>query len=113
MTTYVSHSSSVSSRMKTKNAKDLKYRLLVQKYEINRRLYKAIASNMNLPLILRREAFIQLRLLPISSSETRIKNRCIYSGRSKSVLKYFRLSRLSFREAARQGLLPGVFKSSW
>lgn len=44
---------------------------------------------------------------------TKINNYCIISGRSKSVYKDFRLSRIKFRELARSGQLYGVTKSSW
>jgi ribosomal protein S14 len=47
------------------------------------------------------------------SSLTRVRNRCILSGRSGSVLSVFRLSRIRFRELALLGKLPGVKKASW
>lgn len=48
-----------------------------------------------------------------NSSVTRVKNRCLLTNRSKSIIKFFRLSRLSFREKARNGELLGVVRSSW
>jgi ribosomal protein S14 len=47
------------------------------------------------------------------SSLTRVRNRCVLSGRSGSVLSAFRLSRIRFRELALLGKLPGVKKASW
>jgi small subunit ribosomal protein S14 len=47
------------------------------------------------------------------SSLTRVRNRCVVSGRSGSVLSDFRLSRIRFRELALRGKLPGVKKASW
>jgi small subunit ribosomal protein S14 len=47
------------------------------------------------------------------SSLTRVRNRCVLSGRSGSVLSVFRLSRIRFRELALLGKLPGVQKASW
>jgi ribosomal protein S14 len=47
------------------------------------------------------------------SSLTRVRNRCVLSGRSGSVLSVFRLSRIRFRELALLGKLPGVKKASW
>jgi len=41
------------------------------------------------------------------------KNRCVFSLRSRSPLRFFRLSRIIFRSAASSGLLLGVKKSSW
>jgi small subunit ribosomal protein S14 len=47
------------------------------------------------------------------SSLTRVRNRCVLSGRGGSVLSVFRLSRIRFRELALLGKLPGVKKASW
>jgi ribosomal protein S14 len=44
---------------------------------------------------------------------TRAFNRCSLTGRSRSFIRYFGLSRLTFRELARKGAIPGVKKSSW
>jgi small subunit ribosomal protein S14 len=51
--------------------------------------------------------------LPRSSSPVRIKNRCAISGRSRGYLRAFGLSRITFRELAREGKIPGVKKASW
>jgi len=48
-----------------------------------------------------------------NSSLTRIKNICILTGRSRSVYRFFKLSRIQFRKLASQGRLPGVSKYSW
>jgi small subunit ribosomal protein S14 len=54
-----------------------------------------------------------LRQLPRDSSATRIRNRCAMTGRPRAFLRQFGLSRITFREMALQGLLPGVTKASW
>jgi small subunit ribosomal protein S14 len=54
-----------------------------------------------------------LAKLPRNSSPTRWKNRCIETGRSRSYMRQFGLSRLSFREHASKGEIPGVTKASW
>lgn len=54
-----------------------------------------------------------LHRLPRNSSPTRRKNRCIESGRPRAFMRQFGLSRLSFREHANKGEIPGVTKSSW
>ena len=48
-----------------------------------------------------------------TSSLTRIKNRCILTGRARSVYRFFKLSRLQLRKWASYGNLPGVSKYSW
>lgn len=54
-----------------------------------------------------------LHLLPRNSAPTRRKNRCSETGRPRAFMRQFGLSRLSFREHAVKGEIPGVTKSSW
>ena len=54
-----------------------------------------------------------LAKLPRDASPTRLVNRCSMSGRRHGYLRKFRCSRLTFREAALNGLIPGVQKASW
>ena len=53
------------------------------------------------------------RKLPRNSSPSRLKSRCEVTGRSRGYMRKFGLSRITFREMASQGLLPGIRKSSW
>lgn len=57
--------------------------------------------------------YIGLTLLPRDASPTRLVNRCEFSGRRRAFIRRFRLSRISFRELASAGMIPGVTKSSW
>lgn len=54
-----------------------------------------------------------LAKLPRNASPTRRTNRCIETGRSRGYMRQFGLSRISFREHAVKGEIPGVTKSSW
>ncbi|HTE58112.1 MAG TPA: 30S ribosomal protein S14 [Verrucomicrobiae bacterium] len=54
-----------------------------------------------------------LHNLPRNSSPTRRKNRCVETGRPRGFMRQFGLSRISFREHASKGEIPGVTKSSW
>jgi small subunit ribosomal protein S14 len=54
-----------------------------------------------------------LAQLPRNASPTRVVNRCAMSGRRHGFLRKFGVSRLTFREAALNGLIPGVVKASW
>lgn len=99
--------------MGNQNRRDARRRRLVQRYEVERRLYKAMSQDMGLPTNVRRSALLQLCSLPRNSSLVRVQNRCVVSGRARSVSSTMKLSRLCFREAAARGFLPGVFKSSW
>ncbi len=54
-----------------------------------------------------------LARLPRNSSPTRWKNRCSETGRPRGYIRKFNLSRISFREHASKGEIPGVTKASW
>jgi len=54
-----------------------------------------------------------LSMLPRDASPTRLVNRCAISGRRHAFMRRFKLSRITFRELASHGLIPGVTKSSW
>jgi small subunit ribosomal protein S14 len=54
-----------------------------------------------------------LAKLPRDASPVRVVNRCAMSGRRHGYLRKFGVSRLTFREAALNGLIPGVVKASW
>lgn len=51
--------------------------------------------------------------LPKNSSRVRLKNRCQLTGRPRGYIRYFGLSRVTFREMALAGKIPGVRKASW
>jgi small subunit ribosomal protein S14 len=93
--------------------KDQKRRNLYAKYETKRLILKSMIRDLSLSKNLRFQSINELSKLPRNSSYGRIKNRCTQTGRSKSNYKMFRISRITFRELALKGLLPGVSKASW
>jgi ribosome maturation factor RimP len=99
--------------LKTVTEKDKQRRQLFQSNELKRRQYKLIIENLALPAEVRAQAVILLNNLPRSSSPVRLRNRCALTGRSRGVLRKWRMSRVRFRELASQGALLGVSKSSW
>ncbi|MCX6727738.1 MAG: 30S ribosomal protein S14 [Candidatus Saccharibacteria bacterium] len=86
---------------KSNIARDLKRKKMILKYADKRAELKKIGD------------LDGLHLLPRNSSPTRFKNRCIETGRPRSYMRTFGLSRLSFREHASKGEIPGVTKASW
>jgi small subunit ribosomal protein S14 len=54
-----------------------------------------------------------LAKLPRDASPVRLINRCRVSGRRRAFLRKFGISRITFREMALSGLIPGVTKASW
>ena len=57
--------------------------------------------------------YAALAKLPRNASPARLVNRCAISGRRHAYLRKFGCSRLTFREMALHGLIPGVTKASW
>ena len=57
--------------------------------------------------------YIGLSMLPRNASPTRVVNRCEVTGRRHGFLRRFKMSRITFRELASRGDIPGGTKSSW
>ena len=54
-----------------------------------------------------------LQKLPKNSSAVRLHNRCKLTGRPRGYMRQFGISRVTFREMAVSGQIPGVKKASW
>ncbi len=54
-----------------------------------------------------------LQKLPRNSNPIRMRNRCSLTGRPRGYMRQFGISRITFREMASKGLIPGVKKASW
>tara|TARA_Y100000590_G_C15636460_1_gene983181 strand:+ start:1052 stop:1357 length:306 start_codon:yes stop_codon:yes gene_type:complete len=93
--------------------KNLRKKLLVNKYRSRRTLLKNKIMNKNLSLEERIKFQSKLNDLPKDSSRVRIRNRCQITGRSRGVYRKFGLSRIKIRELSMAGSLPGVIKASW
>ena len=99
--------------MKGSNRRDLRRRQLCADNEVFRMLLKACMSDQRLPDSLRHQASRTLAHQSRDASRTRVRNRCILTGRGRGVLRGFRLSRLQFRQMAANGFLPGVRRAQW
>jgi small subunit ribosomal protein S14 len=82
-------------------ARELKRRKLVAKYAKLRAELKAKGD------------YESLDKLPKNSSPVRLHNRCQLTGRPKGYMRQFGISRVTFREMALKGLIPGITKASW
>ena len=98
--------------MKKSIEKDKKKRRLFVQHEASRKLLKTIIENTNLSIHLRGKAKIELSSLPKDSSLVRLRRRCIITGRSRSIVGGFNLSRLMVRKLGRDGMLHQLRKSS-
>ena len=82
-------------------AREVKRQKLVEKYAEKRAALKAAGD------------YQALQKLPKNASPVRLHNRCKLTGRPKGYMRQFGISRVTFREMANQGLIPGVKKASW
>lgn len=57
--------------------------------------------------------FVALDKLPRNASPVRLHNRCKLTGRPRGYMRKFGISRVTFREMASAGKIPGVTKASW
>lgn len=86
---------------------------LVEKFAAKRAEYKRIMADPNSSDEQFYEAQRKLALLPRNSNPNRIRHRCSISGRPRAYIRKYGISRITFRELASQGKIPGVTKSSW
>ena len=98
---------------KSKIVREQKIIRNVQKYASLRSELKSIIKSPNSSLEEKEVAVARLDKLPKSSSRIRVRNRCFKTGRPRGIISRFKLSRLSFREMALNGEIPGVTKASW
>ncbi|MBN2595953.1 30S ribosomal protein S14 [Labilibaculum sp. A4] len=82
-------------------AREVKRQKLVEKYAAKRAQLKEEGD------------YIGLSRLPKNSSPVRLHNRCKLTGRPKGYMRQFGISRITFREMASSGLIPGIKKASW
>lgn len=94
-------------------ARQKKREAIVKRHWEKRQDLKKRSIDMSLTEEERHDARLTLNKLPKNGSAVRLRNRCQLTGRPRGVLRKFKVSRLSFREMALMGLIPGVTKSSW
>ena len=82
-------------------AREVKRQKIVEKYAEKRAKLKAEGD------------YVGLSRLPRNSNPTRLHNRCKLTGRPKGYMRQFGISRITFREMASEGLIPGIKKASW
>lgn len=93
--------------------KNKRRKRLVQRYAAKRAELKAVARDATRTPEERFDARLTLAKLPRNGSPVRLRNRCEITGRPRGVYRKFRLSRISLRELASRGQIPGMVKSSW
>ena len=94
-------------------ARDAKRRKLAKKFEAKRAALKAIIRSEEASGEDKFKAVMTLAELPRNSSPTRIRNRCLVTGRPRGYYRKLKMSRIALRELGSAGLIPGLVKSSW
>ena len=93
--------------------KNEKRKRLVKQYAAKRAALLEVANDRDRPMEERFQARLRLAALPRNSAKVRIRNRCGVTGRPRGYHRKFNMSRVSLRDLASDGLIPGVVKSSW
>ena len=93
--------------------KDKQRRETVTRYAERRAAVKAVLRNPSATAEEKAEASAALQRMPRDASPTRLRNRDSSDGRPRGYLRAFGLSRITMREMAHRGELPGVRTSSW
>ena len=91
---------------------DQKRRQLVEKFQEKRPALLKVMRDQNQSDEARAAAFRQFSKIPLNASKVRMHNRCAVTGRSKDFYRKFGLSRITLRQLALEGNLPGVRKAS-
>ncbi len=93
--------------------REIKRRRMVQKYAAKRTELKRKMRDMTLSPEEREVVRRQFHSLPRDACPARLHNRCRISGRPHGFYRKFGLARNKLREAAMNGDVPGLVKSSW
>jgi small subunit ribosomal protein S14 len=93
--------------------KNERRRRLAERHRAAREALKKVVQAKDRAPEERFEAVLALAQLPRNSSRTRIRNRCLLSGRPRGYYRKFGLSRIALRDLASEGQIPGCVKASW
>lgn len=86
---------------------------LVAKYAKKYAELKAVSNDAKLSDEQRYAARLELQKLPRNANPTRLRNRCVLTGRGRGTFRMFGLGRNKIRELAFKGDIPGMVKASW
>lgn len=93
--------------------RDLKREMLVKKFARKRADLQAIIDDQSKSEEERYQARLKLQQLPRNANPTRLRNRCLLTGRPRGTYRKFGLARNKLRDIAMRGEVPGITKASW
>ncbi|KAK7205530.1 hypothetical protein BZA70DRAFT_278337 [Myxozyma melibiosi] len=100
-------------RQRTWTIRDNYKRYSAAQAEPERRALKYITYNTTLPMAARVQAQMKLSGMPSNTRMTMVKNRCVMTGKGRSILSKFKMCRFVFKEMAKRGEIPGVRRANW
>ena len=86
---------------------------LVKKYAAKYAKLKAVADDQSADDTERLIARLKLAEIPRNANPTRVRNRCVTTGRPRGYYRKLKMSRVALRELGSLGQIPGLVKSSW
>ena len=98
---------------KSKVVKNIHRQKLVERFKVKRQELLTIIKSPKTSIEEKRLAYMKLEKLPRDANPIRVRNRCNLTGRPRGYYRKFGLSRITFREMALKGEIPGVTKASW
>lgn len=99
--------------MKAKVLKDKIIRENFAKFETSNKIFKTILKHSGIPKCLRIYSMQQLIFKPKNRIKCKIRNRCLFSSKSKSNYRFLKITRIILRNITLSGFYPGIKKSIW
>tara|TARA_Y100001970_G_C13769320_1_gene619714 strand:+ start:324 stop:629 length:306 start_codon:yes stop_codon:yes gene_type:complete len=98
---------------KSQVMKNLKRQKYVDRYAEKRSKFLSVIKDPKTSIDEKRLAYHEIEKMPRDANPIRVRNRCNLTGRPRGYYRKFGLSRISLRELASLGRIPGVKKASW
>tara|TARA_B110000438_G_scaffold210864_1_gene202909 strand:+ start:87 stop:392 length:306 start_codon:yes stop_codon:yes gene_type:complete len=98
---------------KSKVVKNNQRKELVDRFSERRAKLISIIKDPKTSYVDKRIAYNKIEKMPRDANPIRVRNRCNLTGRPRGVYRRFGLSRITLREMANNGLIPGITKASW
>ena len=92
--------------------KDKRYRFYLKNNEFNNLILKALTFNIVLPYAIKENIFNILIKYSFKGNISKIRNRCVFTLRSRSIITKYKVSRLEFKRLVVLGRIMGIYKKT-
>lgn len=89
---------------------DYNKRFLFNKNQNNNLINKLLINNKIIEKNIREQLFLKQKK---TASKLKIRNKCLLTGRSRGVFKFFKKSRIQIKNQYMSRSIPGLKASSW